>query len=80
MENLLVARFYQMTRSEVPTAADLRCPQCGGAAQYFSSPCAGELAVSLRCQCIEVELDGVQKWEGWEVLSRTADDVSKPKT
>jgi len=69
MKTAVVEQFYKMMRGEIPTVPRLDCTECGGTARIAASPWRnGRLAVSIKCRCIETQLDGVPKWPGWEAL------------
>jgi ribosomal protein S27E len=67
-ENLQVEYVSKMMRGELATAREVRCPECGNTALITASPWRGNLAVSVRCQCIEIESDGVPAWPAWQNL------------
>jgi hypothetical protein len=44
---------------------DFVCPQCGTVVEVSASPGRELLSVSVKCLCLEIEMDGVKKWPGW---------------
>lgn len=78
MENALLQFVYKMVRGDVPTVGTLTCPECGSQAVLSASIRKnGELAVSVKCNCIESQLDGVLPWPGWEVIELQGPGKSK---
>ena len=45
---------------------DFICPQCGTLVEVSASRGRELLSVSVKCRCIEIQMDGVNKWPGWE--------------
>jgi hypothetical protein len=74
----------RMMSGEAATAAEFKCPFCNGSAFVYASPSIDDrLSLSVSCfGCGRLrEMDGVDKWPGWDAIlvEKLADELVRLK-